>query len=176
MTKYESAHLAKTTEAILSTLQYVPFFAPFKGREEVLAEFAGMMRHETILQNQELLREGDVGDTMYILHRGEVAVTRKTMEKEEYTLALLSSEGHAFFGELALLDNDRRTATVRTTQECEVLILTRSDFTTFCDKHPDIGVRVMRELSKILCSRFRDTNQDVILLFEALVEEVRSEI
>ncbi|MDH5753085.1 MAG: cyclic nucleotide-binding domain-containing protein, partial [Deltaproteobacteria bacterium] len=81
----------------------------------------------------------------------------------------------AFFGELALLDEDKRSATIRTATDTEMLVLTRADFIRMGNDYPEIGLLVTRSLASIICKRFRSTNNDVILLFEALVNEIRSE-
>jgi CRP-like cAMP-binding protein len=104
-----------------------------------------------------------------------VEVTKRTLEDEQYTVAVLRDHDHAFFGELALLDEDRRSATIRTLQDCEVLALKRKDFEALGNTHPDIGLVITRELGKMICRRFRGTSEDVILLFEALVNEIRTE-
>ena len=90
-------------------------------------------------------------------------------------MAVLRDEQKAFFGELALMDADRRSATIKTIEDCNVLVMSRDNFEELGNRHPDIGLAIMRELAKILSRRFRDTNSDVILLFEALVQEVQSE-
>ncbi len=119
-----------------------------------------------------LVQEGEIGDDLFILQRGEVEISRRTLEDEQYTVAVLGDEGRPFFGELALVDADKRSATIRALEDCEVLVLKREDFEKLGREHPAIGWAIMRELARIISRRFRDTNDDVILLFEALVREV----
>jgi len=49
---------------------------------------------------------------MFILYKGVVEVRKNTLAKETYIVAKLTAEQNAFFGELALIDNDRRSASI----------------------------------------------------------------
>ncbi len=59
--------------------------------------------------------------------------------------------------------------------DCEVLVIARGDFERFSNERPTLGLPIMRELARRVCRRFRAASEDVILLFEALVNEARSE-
>ena len=84
----------------------------------------------------------------------------------------LSADMNIFFGEVALLDPDDRSATVRCKTDCEFFVLTRDKFVTYGDEHPKTGLLITREISKILCQRLRKSSADIVTLFDALVEEV----
>jgi CRP-like cAMP-binding protein len=118
--------------------------------------------------------EGATGDELYIMKTGAVNILKKTREDEQYTVVRLESkEGMViFFGELALLDNDKRSATVTADSDCEFLVMKRDDFINLGNEHPELCLPITREISKILASRLRKANQDIITLFEALVNEV----
>jgi len=74
------------------------------------------------------------------------------------------------------LDNDRRSATVIADTDCELLEINRTDFVKLGDKYPHLGLPITREISAIIASRFRKQGDDIIILFEALVGEVREAI
>ncbi|MDH4224146.1 MAG: cyclic nucleotide-binding domain-containing protein [Deltaproteobacteria bacterium] len=160
---------------ILQTLKTTPLFRYFGDKEDKLAVISSFMKNRFVPRGAVLIREGELGDEMFILHKGGVEITKTTMEKDQYTVARLNADDSPFFGELALLDEDKRSATITAIEDCEVLVLTRGDFVHLGDANPDIGLVLMRQLSKILSHRLRTTNEDVILLFEALVNEVTSE-
>ena len=160
---------------ITDTLRAIPLFASFRDQSDKLQAVAALMSVRRISTGSYLIREGDLGEELFILRRGAVEVTKTTLDNEQYTVALLRDEHHAFFGELALMDQDKRSATIKAVEDCEVLVLNRRDFEELGNRHPDIGLAIMRELAKILSRRFRGTNADVILLFEALVHEVQAE-
>ena len=156
----------------LETLKTIPLFKAFKTDEKKLSALASLMSERTVMAGSYLVKEGELGKEMFILDRGEVEITKTTLENEQYTVVVLNEKNNAFFGELALLDEDKRSASIKATKDCQVLVLGRSEFETLENTHPDIGLIITRELAKIVCRRFRTTNEDVILLFEALVNEV----
>lgn len=156
----------------LELLKTIPLFHSFSTQQDKLSALAALMTKRTVKKGSFLIQEGEIGKEMFILEKGEVEITKRTLENEQYTVAVLREQDHAFFGELALMDEDKRSATIKALRECDVLVLKRDDFETLGNSNPDIGLNIMRELAKIVCRRFRSTNQDVILLFEALVHEV----
>jgi cAMP-dependent protein kinase regulator len=86
--------------------------------------------------NQVVVKEGDPGDSMFVVVRGEVRVITRDMQQREFELAKLG-EGQ-FFGEVALLTGKPRTATILTSQDCELLKLTKSDYDNIVQRYPNI--------------------------------------
>ena len=103
---------------------------------------------------------------------GDLMDKANTLAKERYTVANLSAEMNIFFGEIALMDNDIRSATVITETECECFVIKKNDFEKLGDQEPKIGLAITREIAKLLCARLRKSNQDYINLFEALINEI----
>ncbi len=158
---------------VLEKLRSIPLFQAFHAQDDKLSAIAALMTTRRIPSGGILVAEGETGDELFILGKGEVEISRRTLDNEQYTVAILTDEDNAFFGELALLDEDKRSATISALRDCEVLTLKRDDFERFGNTHPEIALVIMRELAKLVCRRIRNTNEDVILLFEALVNEVR---
>jgi CRP-like cAMP-binding protein len=75
-----------------------------------------------------IVAEGDAADRFYVIARGEVAVTRQSPEGAEIELATLGPG--QFFGEIGILAETRRTATVRAIDDVELLALTWAEFQT----------------------------------------------
>ncbi len=161
-------------EDIIKTLREVPIFKQFANKPKELEKIAAIMAYKKAKKGSVIIREGDEGDTLYILKSGAVNILKRTLEREEYTVERLESKKNdiLFFGELALLDNDKRSATVVADTDVELLIIKRKNFIKLGDKFPHLGLPITREISKILASRLRKSNQDIITLFEALVQEV----
>jgi NADH dehydrogenase len=87
-------------------------------------------RSETVVSQrfgpgQEIVRQGDPGSRFYIIHTGKVEVVRQNSDGEEILATLGPGR---YFGEIALLENHGRTATVRAAEETIVLSLARRDF------------------------------------------------
>lgn len=157
----------------IKILKTVSLFKDIKKTED-LKKIATVLSHKHAKKGDFVIKEGDEGDTLYIMKEGSVQILKRTLENEEYTIVNLASTKNMcfFFGELALLDNDKRSATIIANTDCDFYILKRKDFETLGDKQPTIGLKITREISKILAGRLRKANADIITLFEALVSEV----
>ncbi len=112
----------------------------------LLAELAGMFVTEHSAEGREVLREGDPGDRFYIVVRGRAAVLKRTSSGDCRQLAVLEEGDH--FGEIALLCNVPRTATVRTVTPCIFLTLTRSQFLGVLEKAPDVKAALSQQMAE----------------------------
>ncbi len=168
----------KNLDEIINTLKEVSLFKSFADKPEELGMIAKIMDYNEVKKGTAIIKEGEFGDSLYILLSGKVSVLKRTLEKEEYTVARLESKKGAvlFFGEMALLDNDKRSATIIADTDCELLEISRKDFIKLGDQYPHLGLPITREISAKISSSLRKSNQEVLILFEALVGEVREAI
>ncbi|MGE4537389.1 MAG: cyclic nucleotide-binding domain-containing protein [Desulfovibrio sp.] len=128
---------------------------------------------------QDVIVEGEPGDDMFILVSGKVRV-RKSMvlkgiavpaldaEAGGKTLCELSDAQSPFFGEMALLDRDIRSASVTCLTDCRFLRIDRDRFFTLIAARPDIGVRMVTTLARRLAKVVRKNNEDLVKLTTAL--------
>ncbi len=94
-------------------------------------------------RGETIIRQGDVGETFYILASGSVSVTKKSgLFGRQKQIASMRREG--FFGEMALIDNIRRTATVIGEEEGEIYFLPREAFKKVLMANPEIGQLIQR--------------------------------
>jgi len=99
--------------------------------------------------NQVIFNEGDYGDEMFIIYRGKVRIVKQTSNQEEKTLAELKPG--EFFGEMALIDSDPRSATaVSGADGTELIVLDKPKFTYMVSQMPDFSLSIMRKLSRNL--------------------------
>ena len=103
---------------------------------------------------------------------GTVEIEKRTLAGDAYTVTKLTAAMNAFFKEMALLDEDKRSATVSCVTDCEFLTINRDDFISPGNEHPATGLAITRAISRIVCQRLRKANTDIITLFDALVGEV----
>lgn len=159
---------------VIETLKGVSIFKTFAESPEELEKIASILTRKTMKAGETVIKEGDDGDTLFIMKSGSVDILKNTLQDEQYTVVNLTSNENMiiFFGELALLDSDKRSATVQTTKDCEFLVLGRNNFIELGNQHPRLCLPITREISKMLASRLRKANQDIITLFEALVSEI----
>lgn len=123
-----------------------------------------------------LIHEGDSGDAMYVLMKGRVQVSRTvtvslsrtTVGEGEKSFAEFDDSQHPTFGEMALLGNSPRGATVTLLAPGEILEIRHDDFTRLCEEDLALAYKVTHNMATELSARLRRTNQDVLKLSSAL--------
>ncbi|HZE20591.1 MAG TPA: cyclic nucleotide-binding domain-containing protein [Desulfobaccales bacterium] len=121
-----------------------------------------------------IISEGEPGESLFIMHEGEVEITKQlTLVLDEDTpkervMIRLKAENGVYFGEMALLENETRSATVTALTDCSLLELHRQDFLGLVEQRPAMGVKLLLRLAEILSRHLRKTNQDVVKLTTAL--------
>lgn len=119
-----------------------------------------------------IIEEGSLGSEMYILHSGEVEIRKITRAGDQYTVVQLNANLNVFFGELALIDNDRRSASVTARTESVVLRIAKKDFYELGNEWPHVALPIVRSIAQILGGRLRKTTSDMLTIFDALVQEL----
>jgi CRP/FNR family cyclic AMP-dependent transcriptional regulator len=121
-----------------------------------------------------IINEGEPGDSLFIMQEGEVEITKQlTLVLDEDTpkervMIRLKAENGVYFGEMALLENETRSATVTALTDCSLLELHQKDFLDLVEQKPAMGVKMLMRLAQILSRHLRKTNQDVVKLTTAL--------
>jgi CRP/FNR family cyclic AMP-dependent transcriptional regulator len=159
----------------ISLLQEISLFEDFRENPEILAKIEELFTERKVRRGQVIFREGNVGAELYIIKKGRVRILKNTLQDEPYTVVLLSADQNAFFGEMGLLLNDKRSATVAAEEESVFLFTTRRKFIEFGEREPHTALLITRRIAQILAKRLYKTNEDVVTLFSALVNEIESE-
>lgn len=158
---------------IFEQLRKVSYFKMFDKDEKIIDSIAGMCKQRSFSAGATIIKEGDHGDELFIVLKGEIEIQKKTLQNEPYTVTSLNANiGGISVGELAMIDNDMRSATVVAKTDCRCLVINRDDFLSFGDRYPEIGLKITRAIASQLSSKLRKANEDVIILFSALVEEI----
>jgi CRP-like cAMP-binding protein len=161
-----------TEQAIVERLKRISLFRSLANDEARLAKLARIVFWRQCRAGDHVIREGEEGSALHILNKGVVNVVKRTLAKESYTIVTLGEEEDAFFGELALMDREVRSASVVATSDCEFLVIDREDFLRLGDEDPWLGLLVTRAIGGVLAKRLRKTSEDMVMLFEALVGQV----
>jgi len=131
-------------------LSQLTFFK--QASSEVLEDLAMLFNTERYEQGATIIREGERGEKFYIIIRGRVAVTKEVVnelgEREQVKLAVLEDGDH--FGEIALLHNIPRTATITAITPCVVITLQRKVLQHMLRKHPELNSYVTKVLEERL--------------------------
>jgi CRP/FNR family transcriptional regulator, cyclic AMP receptor protein len=102
-----------------------------------------------------IFREGDAGDTCYVVQDGTVRVTRNHSDGRTITLAEL--RGGDLFGEVAMFDSERRSATVEAAEETTAVALLAGDMRRLLLKNPEISLRLLSAFS----TRLKEANERI---------------
>ncbi len=100
---------------------------------------------------EDIVRQGEVGDCMYVVQTGQVEVVQKT-EGGEQKLAVLGAGD--FFGEMAVFEREVRSATVRAVREARILKVDKKTLLRRIKEDPLLAVNILETLSH----RIRDLN------------------
>ncbi|MGI8661199.1 MAG: Crp/Fnr family transcriptional regulator [Thermoleophilaceae bacterium] len=103
-----------------------------------------------------VFREGDSGDSCYVLRSGALVLTRE--HGDGRAIALAELRAGSMFGELALFGGERRSATAEALEETEAVALLRPDVQRLVRSHPDIALKLLSAMAE----RVRHTNERLL--------------
>ncbi len=134
-------------------LRQVPLFSGLDSTD--MKTLMGAITRRKYPKEAVIFFEHDPGDAMFMIISGRIKVTILSDDGREIILSMLSDND--FFGEMALLDNEPRSATAIAVQETEVAVLYQKDFLSIVEKRP----RVLINLLSALSSRLRKANHQI---------------
>src|SRR5437660_11734867 len=106
---------------------------------------------------EELFHENDAGDSLFIVQSGRVDIFKNIRGDVDRSLASFGPGD--VIGEMSFIDGARRSATARTTEASEFLVLSRQSFARVQRERPDIAAGFFRNMAGIVASRLRPTNE-----------------
>ncbi len=125
-----------------------------------------------------IMEEDQEGDSLFIILEGVVEVSKNLVkagiedntmdDSKRKTFAKLDARSHAVFGEIGLLEESKRTATVKALTDCRVCEIRKRDFFRLADSDFEIGYRVLSNLAKLMSSRLRKADEDIVKLTTVL--------
>ena len=171
-------HVA-TVEESVTLLGQVPVFETLA--PEDLQHVAEVAVPRSFAPQQVIFREGDSSDTCYVVRSGHARAMREHADGR--SLALAHFGPGDIFGELAMFDDESRSATVETLDAVDAIALAGSDMRRLLRQHPDIAVKLVISLGR----RLRDANERlarqsfqtvqsrVAVVLDGLVKQAQSE-
>src|SRR3954466_15579342 len=143
--------MAATTNETARLLARVPAFETLAPEDlERVAEVAVPRRFEP---RQVVFREGDDSDTCYVVRTGHARAVREHGDGRQITLATFGPGD--IFGELAMFDAERRSATVEAVDDLEAVAILGTDMRQLMRRHPEIAIKLVIALGR----RLRDANE-----------------
>ncbi len=124
--------------------------------EELIARFLTLVEPVHVRSHTVIVRQGDLGDCMYLLLEGVVRVRIGSTGKETELARL---EAGDFFGEICLFDEGPRSADCVSNTECTLLKITKPTFHKLMDQQPDAAVRFLFAVIRTVEARIRNQNK-----------------
>jgi len=115
--------------------------------ESQLDAVARIMAERWVEADRYICRQGDIGDELYVVYRGEVEVLRESNDQEQ--VIYLAREGDSL-GEMAVLGNIPRTASLRAKGNVQLLVIEGSNFLSLLRQNPDMSIQLLQLLVKRL--------------------------
>jgi CRP/FNR family transcriptional regulator, cyclic AMP receptor protein len=141
------------SQGVVELLRRVPLFSELSTGELDRVAQVGIPR--SFPRETRIFHEGDPGDACYIVREGSARVTREHPDGRAITLATLGPG--AIFGELAMLDGERRSASVEATENTELVALPASDVRKLIREHPEMAEKLVVALTR----RLREANERI---------------
>jgi CRP-like cAMP-binding protein len=142
-----------------------------------IREILGIARRVSFAAGTVIMKEGDIGDTMYIMMEGTVEVVKSLIlgdfDDEQDTVSnkvftRLDASDHAVFGEISLLEAQKRTATIRAVTDCSLYEIKKDDFLNLAEGDCALGFRILLNLARIVSTRLRKSDEETVKLTTAL--------
>jgi CRP/FNR family cyclic AMP-dependent transcriptional regulator len=143
-------------------------------KEEEVKQVLRLSVPRTFPAGSVIIREDEAGDSMFIMVKGEVEITKRlglVLDEEtpnERIIIRLKAEEGVCFGEMSLLENEPRSATVTALTECLLMEMGRENFMRLIRENSDMGCKVLWRLAQLLSRYLRKTNQDMVKLTTAM--------
>lgn len=135
----------------IDTLRQVPLFESLD--DKAAKELSELLETLDCKAETFLFRTGDAGDAMYIIEHGKVRICVQAIDGREVTLTELGRGD--FFGEMVLLDGQRRSADAVVAEDARLALLSREHFLSFMRSNPDVAL----EMLTALANRLRHTDE-----------------
>ena len=129
-----------------------PLLAAFTPKE--IETFCRRLSLRQVRKGEKIFKEGDHGDYLFFVIQGKVEV--RLEGSHEHHLLGLYAEG-ALVGEMAVVDEYPRSATVTALEDTEILILTKSRFDEIITKNKDLGIKLLLSIARVISTRLRNT-------------------
>lgn len=134
-------------------LRTVPLFSSFSDHQ--LSALLSCVQHRKYPRNSFIVHAGEETDALYIILSGRVKVLIPDDQGHEVILSIMGP--HEFFGEMGLLDDQPRSASVETLEPCEMLQISKAGFMAFLQDKFDLAMLIIRNLVR----RLRDADRKI---------------
>ena len=155
---YSDIFRQPTRKEIRDFLVKIPLFEGIRKNE--ILYLVSLMYKRTFNPGEVVFVEGDLGMAMYIILEGNVKILKSVKKgKNQILQEVTSLKRKSFFGEMSLLTQEPRSATASIPSKTTLLCFFKKDLDHVLIKHPHTGLKLMRNLAKVLARRLQDANE-----------------
>jgi len=141
---------------IIDFFMQMPVFGRINGEElKVVARQMSVMALE---EGDILFKESEKGSFICFISEGELDVIKTSETNEEDVILATLNKGQSI-GEMSIIDNYPRSATVKAKTKALLYILSKSAFDMILERHPRIGIKLLKGISKMLSENLRETSR-----------------
>jgi len=149
----------ETTE-LAASLRTIPLFKELSKRD--ISNLIGIIHDRNYIAGEYIFYQGDPGIGLYLIRDGEVSIYRTNDAGSEVVLATFNKGD--FFGELALVDGEKRSASAIANIDTRVSVIFKPDLDEFIEKYPKKGIKILQGIAQIAAVRLRTLNEDYFSL------------
>jgi SulP family sulfate permease len=128
-------------------------------KEQTLATFEQSMEKRSYKAGEKIFMRGDSGDELFLIRRGAVRIMLPLSGKQSHHLGTFGRG--AFFGEMAFLDGNARSADAVAFSDTDLYVLSRKAFDKVAEEHKKLALGLMEGVASVLASRLRYTNAEL---------------
>ena len=142
-------------QELIELMREISMFQEFEASER--AALALYMKPETFEPGRDIIREGDPGGKLYLLHTGSVEV-QKQRSHGSGRIVIARFERGGVIGEMSLLDRMPRSATIVTVQPTKMFVFTQEALDELIGSNPALAIKLLRGLAVLVSLRLRNTS------------------
>ncbi len=144
------------TDDLAKSLKAIPIFKSLNKRD--LNNLMSIIHNRNYLAGESIFYQSDPGIGLYIIREGEVEIIRENDRGDKLKLA--SANKGDFFGELALIDGEKRSASAIAKTDTKLSVIFKPDLDEFIEKYPKKGIKILQGIAEITAVRLRTLNED----------------
>lgn len=151
---------------LFEILLTIPMFAELSKRD--LSTLFNIIHNRSYIKSEYIFHQGDPGIGLYIIREGKVRIERELSSGD--TISLAKFKTGDFFGELALVDDERRSASAISETDSKLAVIFKPDIDDFILHFPKKGVKILQGISHVTAVRLRQVNEENIK-FQSIIKK-----
>lgn len=142
------------------SLRALPLFKSLSKRD--ITNLIRIIHNRNYLAGEYIFYQGDPGIGLYLIREGEVSIMRDGDVNDKLALATFGKGD--FFGELAMVDGETRSASAIANVDTRLAVIFKPDLDEFIDKYPKNGIKILKGIAQIVAVRLRALNEEYFTL------------